>query len=161
MGIRLDEQEVWEFLDRGHTGIVTTLQRDGWPVSLPVWYAPIGGAVYLRTPRRSAKVARVRNDPRATFLVESGTAWSELKAVVLRCRARVLEPGPEADHADRVLGERYAGLGPPLAAAPAATRSRYSGMVVLRLDLQDDPLTWDNAKLRMRSTDPAIEKGAG
>ena len=36
--IRLSEDEAWDVLDKSHTGILTTLRRDGTPVSLPVWY---------------------------------------------------------------------------------------------------------------------------
>ena len=39
MGVRLDDDEAWAELDAAHTGILTTLRRDGWPVSLPVWFA--------------------------------------------------------------------------------------------------------------------------
>ncbi|HEX4530444.1 MAG TPA: pyridoxamine 5'-phosphate oxidase family protein [Acidimicrobiia bacterium] len=54
MGVRLSEDEAWAELDAAHTGILTTLRRDGWPVSLPVWFATIGRQIYVRTrPRRA------------------------------------------------------------------------------------------------------------
>ena len=42
MSIRLSEEEAWAELDRAHTGIFTTLQRDGWPISLPMWFVSFG-----------------------------------------------------------------------------------------------------------------------
>ncbi|MGH9137555.1 MAG: pyridoxamine 5'-phosphate oxidase family protein [Acidimicrobiales bacterium] len=38
MGVRLTDDEAWAFLENGHIGILTSLRRDGWPVSLPVWF---------------------------------------------------------------------------------------------------------------------------
>ena len=37
--VRLNEDEIWSFLEQGHTGILTSLRRDGTPIALPVWYA--------------------------------------------------------------------------------------------------------------------------
>ena len=76
MGIRLDEDEIRDFLEKGHTGILTTLLRDGFPVSLPTWFVADGGRLYLNTPAKTKKLARIRNDPRACFLVESGSDMS-------------------------------------------------------------------------------------
>lgn len=89
MGVRMNEEEAWAFLQQGHTGIFTTLRAGGWPVSLPVWYVVLDRAVYLHTPGKTKKVTRVRNDERACFLVESGEKWTDLAAVMLPVQAAV------------------------------------------------------------------------
>jgi hypothetical protein len=38
VSVRLDDDEVWAFLEKGHTAAFTTLREDGRPVTLPVWY---------------------------------------------------------------------------------------------------------------------------
>ena len=43
MTVRMTDEEIWEFLSEGHTGIFTTLRRDGYPIALPVWYAVVDG----------------------------------------------------------------------------------------------------------------------
>ena len=43
MGVRLTSDEAWAFVEHAHTGIFTTLRRDGQPVALPVWFATVGG----------------------------------------------------------------------------------------------------------------------
>ncbi|MET0887122.1 MAG: pyridoxamine 5'-phosphate oxidase family protein, partial [Mycetocola sp.] len=78
MGLALDDEEQAAFLERGHTGILTTLRLDGSPVSLPVWYLWRDGHVYIASPPGTAKIKRVRNDDRAWFLVESGERWVDL-----------------------------------------------------------------------------------
>ena len=78
MGVRLTDDEAWAELAAAHTGILTTLRRDGRPVALPVWFAVLDRRIYVRTPAGTHKVGHVRHDPRATFLVERGERWAEL-----------------------------------------------------------------------------------
>ena len=150
MSVRLDEREIREFLEHGHTGILTSLRADGWPVSLPVWYAVLDDRVYLRTPSKSKKVARIERDDRVSFLVETGEAWPELKAVVITGRAVVVEDEATLERVSEALATRYAGFGMPQS-APKATKRHYGGgSTVLRIDPVKHALTWDNAKIRLR-----------
>ena len=151
MGVRMGEDEAWEFLASGHTGILTTLRRDGWPVSLPLWYVVEDRAIYVSTPASAKKVARIRNDDRASFLVETGDAWVELAAVELAVRAAVLDDGEEADRARQAFGDKYAAFVPASSSRPEASNKLYSSQAVIRLDPVGKLLTWDNSRLRMRS----------
>lgn len=65
--IRLSEDEAGDVLDESHTGILTTLRRDGTPVPLPVWYVVDERTIVVKTPPRTKKVARVKRDARASF----------------------------------------------------------------------------------------------
>ena len=155
MGVRLDDDEAWAELDAAHTGILTTLRRDGWPVSLPVWFAALGHKVYVRTPPKTRKVQHVRRDPRATFLVERGERWVELCAVMVYAAVELLEPGDEYDAASAAITAKYDGFG--LAAesrqgkrVPSATKQHYAGQAeVLRLTPTERLVTWDNSRLRL------------
>jgi nitroimidazol reductase NimA-like FMN-containing flavoprotein (pyridoxamine 5'-phosphate oxidase superfamily) len=149
MGVRMSEEEAWEFLESGHTAILTTLRRDGWPISLPLWYVVENRVIYVASPQRSKKVARIRNDDRACLLVEQGEQWAELAAVQLSVRATILEPGAEADRAAATFSDRYAGFRPGPLRMPEATTKHYSGQVVIRLDPVGRVLSWDNSKLRL------------
>ena len=60
--LRLSDDEVWEFVRDAHTGVMTTLRRDGMPISLPVWFAAVDRIIYIRT--RGRKLQRIANDPR-------------------------------------------------------------------------------------------------
>ena len=44
--------------------LLVTYRRDGTPVPTPVWAAPAGGTLYVRSERNSGKVKRLRRDPR-------------------------------------------------------------------------------------------------
>jgi PPOX class probable F420-dependent enzyme len=149
MSVRLSDDEVWQFLAEGHTAILTTLRRDGWPVTLPVWFVVEDRRLYVSTPMRSKKVTRLRHDDRGCLLVERGEAWTELAAVELPVRASVLDPGDEADAASARFATKYAAFQPAAARVPDATKRHYTGQAVIRLEPAGPPLSWDNSRIRL------------
>ena len=150
MGVRLTDDEAWAELAAAHTGILTTLRRDGRPVPLPVWFVVLERHVYVRTPARTRKVEHVHNDPRATFLVERGERWSELCAVMVHADVTLLDAGTERDRVEATLDEKYASFRTDDAQLPDATRAHYAvESAVLKLWPIGRLLTWDNSKLRL------------
>ena len=87
-----------------------------------MWHAVIDRRIYVRTPRRTKQVARVRHDGRASFLAESGLDWAELCAVVVPVTATVVEDDAEATGA--AIDEKYAAHIVPPDGCPAALRRR-------------------------------------
>jgi PPOX class probable F420-dependent enzyme len=148
--VRMSRDEIWEFLREGHTGILTTLRADGMPVAMPVWYAVLDGAVVTMT--RGKKLARLRRDPRASFLVEGGEWWAELRAVHLTGTAEILSAEEAAALAPAVQAEhdrKYAAYRTDPSAMPEATRTVYatSDRAMVRLRPDQRILNWDNRKL--------------
>ena len=124
--IRLSEDEAEDVLDKSHTGILTTLRRDGMPVSLPVWYVVDERTIVVKTPPRTKKVARVKRDARASFLVESGERWIDLLGVHLSGTVRIIDDADEVSRLDAALHGKYAGFRPDAAVLPATTKARYA-----------------------------------
>ncbi|MCK9900932.1 pyridoxamine 5'-phosphate oxidase [Parafrankia colletiae] len=155
----MTEDEAWEFVARAHTGILTTLRADGAPVTLPMWFVVLGRAVYLSTPPRAAKLARVRRDPRAAFLVEAGRAWVDLRAVHVSGRLQVVDDDAARQQVRDLLDTKYAGFRLPPERLPAAVRAAYAERTVLRLDPQGRLLRWDNSRIRL--AEPPAAPGPG
>jgi PPOX class probable F420-dependent enzyme len=65
----MSEKARQEFLAKTRYGYLTTLRKDGSPVTVPVWFEWNGEAVSIFTGANSPKVSRIRNDPRVTLLV--------------------------------------------------------------------------------------------
>jgi nitroimidazol reductase NimA-like FMN-containing flavoprotein (pyridoxamine 5'-phosphate oxidase superfamily) len=148
MSVRLTEDEAWAFVAASTTAIVTTLRRDGFPITLPTWFVVIDRAVYLRTPDRSKKVARIRHDNRAGVLVESGAGWSELKAVSFAARAELVTDEEVRAQVLTMLGDKYRGRRQSRKTLPDSTVRHYAtGEAIIRLAPVDRLLTWDNAKV--------------
>ena len=151
MGVELDTAELRDFLARAHTGVLTTLRRDGSPIGMPMWFVVLDGAVHFRTPARTRKVARLRRDPRASFVVESGRSWIELKSVVLSGVLVLVEDAAERTRIDAALDAKYEAYRMDPDELPAATRRFYDvDYAHLRLDVDRPPLSWDNGKLVRR-----------
>jgi PPOX class probable F420-dependent enzyme len=147
MSVRLTPDEAWDVLDRAHTGILTTLRRDGMPISLPTWFAALDRTICLTAPSGTKKLARLRHDPRASFLVESGERWAELEAVHLTGRIETVTVEAEIDRIAQALDVKYAAFRTATTEMSEATRNHYAGRTYLRLVPDDRILSWDNRKL--------------
>ncbi len=150
MSVRLSEEEAWAFVAGSHTGIFTTLRADGMPVALPVWFVVLDRTVCMGSPSRAKKVARVRHDPRASFLVERGLAWSELEAVSLTGTVAIVDDEERCARIDAALDLKYAGFRTESAAMPDDTRAHYAGRTFLQFVPDERILSWDNHRIELR-----------
>jgi len=107
---------------RQRAALLTTYRRDGTPVGTAVNIAVDGDRAFVRTPNRTGKVNRLRNNPTAqlapcTYLGKpTGPAFS--------VQVRLLS-GDEAKHASRALVRKYRILqGVLVPLAHRLTRSR-------------------------------------
>ena len=152
MGIRLTPTEAWDVIAASHTGILTTLRRDGTPVSLPVWFVVDQQTIGMMTPSGTKKVSRIRHDPRASFLVESGQRWEELRAVHLTGRVQVVDDPDAVACIGSAFNAKYAPFRPASAALPTQTQAYYADQTFLRFTPEGRMLTWDNARIPLTKT---------
>jgi nitroimidazol reductase NimA-like FMN-containing flavoprotein (pyridoxamine 5'-phosphate oxidase superfamily) len=146
--VRMTDDEIWAFLRDGHTGILATLRSDGVPIMMPIWYAQVDRCVYVHT--RGKKLARIRNDSRASFLVEAGERWAELRAVHLTGKAEIIEPDEALSGVIQAeLDRKYATYRTAREEMPEATRGVYQQAdgATVRFTPDDRVLHWDNRKL--------------
>jgi PPOX class probable F420-dependent enzyme len=140
--------DAWRVLAEAHTGILTTLRRDGMPISLPVWFVVLDDRVFVSGPAPTKKFARLRADSRASFLVESGRRWSELRGVHLTGTARFVDDAGTRARVQAALDAKYAHFRTPRSAMPDATRARYeTDVATIELVADDRILSWDNSRL--------------
>ena len=150
MSIRLTVDEAWEAVESAHTGILTTLRRDGMPIELPVWFVVDDRSIALMTPAGTKKIARIRHDPRASFLVESGEQYAELRGVHLTGRVKAVEDALATSRIEAAVEAKYAAFRPPADSLPAAAQAYYAKQVFLRFVPEGRILSWDNARLVMK-----------
>ena len=130
-------------LAAAHTGILTTLMGDGTPISLPMWFVAMDERIYVTTPAHTKKVARVKRNPRVSFLVESGKRWAELEAVHLTGRARIIEDNDVRSCVRAALDDKYAAF-----RTEGGDRNVDGiAMAVIEITPDDRMLTWDNTRL--------------
>jgi len=147
-GIRLSVDDAWDTIDRAHTGILTTLRRDGVPISLPVWFVVLDRRICVSGPAHTKKFARIARDPRVSFLVESGERWADLVGVHLTGTARIVDDAQLLERVAIALAEKYDRFRTPRDQMPEKTRARYetpNATIEIRPD--DRILSWENARL--------------
>jgi nitroimidazol reductase NimA-like FMN-containing flavoprotein (pyridoxamine 5'-phosphate oxidase superfamily) len=151
VSIRLSRDEAWEELARAHTGIFTSLKADGTPITLPLWFVTLDERIYISAPARTKKIARLRRNPRCSFLVESGTYWRELKAVLLTGNAREVTDEGLKQRVRNALDAKYDQYRSKRSSMPKETRSVYEapGSVMFEMVPDDRILTWDNARIEL------------
>jgi uncharacterized protein len=84
---------------------VTSFKRDGTGVATPVWFVSDGGRLFALTDLHSAKVRRIRRNPRV--LIASCRADGKLRSEPLVARAVVLTANPDLERVQKLLIERY------------------------------------------------------
>jgi PPOX class probable F420-dependent enzyme len=85
--IKLSDAEALELLEGERIAVVSSLGLRGWPHSMPMWYVPRGGEIWVWTYAKSQKVRNLERDPRATVLVETGEEYGELRGVMIEAEA--------------------------------------------------------------------------
>ena len=84
--------------------LLTTYRRDGTPVGTAVNIAVDGDRAYVRTPHRTGKVKRLRNNPNVE--IAPSTLRGRPTGASVRVQAKLLS-GDEATHASRALARKY------------------------------------------------------
>lgn len=105
--IRMTPSEEREFLEAGHTAILTSVGRDGLPHPVAMWYVVIDGLVHFATYTKSQKVTNFRRDPAAAVLVEEGRTYEELRGLLIQGQAEVSDDPDLALRVQRGLFEKY------------------------------------------------------
>jgi len=148
-GVRLDVDEAWAVVEGSHTGIFASLRRDGMPIMLPVWFVVIDRRIYLRTGADSKKARRINHDPRASFLVESGERWAELRSVHFTGHIdRIEEQSPLIAQIDGLFEDKYASFRTSAAKMSEATRAYYArSRAFFEFTPDERILSWDNRRL--------------
>src|SRR3954470_16324764 len=145
--IKLSEVELLELLDGERIAIVSSLGPRGSPHSMPMWFVPRAGEIWIWTYGKSQKVRNLERDPRATVLVETGRECGELRGVMIEAEAEIHRDGKTVLGFAEELTLRYAeGISTVGGDAKAALEAQAPKRVAIHFK----PLqtaTWDHRKL--------------
>jgi len=83
--------EMANFLDVGRDLQVASINADGTPHLVTMWYVRDGDELCFWTYAKSQKVVNVRRDPRVTVLVATGDVYEELRGVSVNGTATVVD----------------------------------------------------------------------
>jgi PPOX class probable F420-dependent enzyme len=148
--IRLSDAELKEYLAKAQTMTIVTLNKDGTPHPMPMWFGvEPDGAIVMTTFTKSQKIANIARDPRVSLLVESGGAvYSSLKGVVLYGKAELIRDTEQVvDVLTRISTKT---LDNPDDKTRDGIRSAVRGTAPKRTGIRIRPekiVSWDHSKL--------------
>ncbi len=110
--ITMTGREITAFLDEAAILEVATIGSNGWPHLAPMWFVMEDERIVFRSFTRSQKILNLQRDPRLTVLAEDGDAYEELRGVMIKAEARLIEDPAYVLAIYGRLAAKYAMVGP-------------------------------------------------
>ncbi|MBM3218163.1 MAG: hypothetical protein FJZ38_05665 [Candidatus Rokubacteria bacterium] len=99
----LTDAAVQRYLSTKEVVVLATLQADGAPLAMPMWFLHDPASLTMISVDGLQKVKNLRRDPRVSVAAESVGANKEISGVIVQGRAEFLQDTPER----RALVERF------------------------------------------------------
>ena len=100
----LDQAEIQQFLTSRYIAVLATVQPDGSPLAMPMWFLPDPTVLTMLSVDNLQKVRNLRRDPRVCVVAETADAQgSEGRGVIVVGRAEFVAEGAER----RTLVDRF------------------------------------------------------
>jgi PPOX class probable F420-dependent enzyme len=144
--IQLSPQEQRELIDSERIVVVSSLGRRGWPHSMPLWYVPRDGEIWIYTYAKSQKVRNLERDPRATLVIETGHEYEELRGIEIEAEAEIHRDIETVFDLVKELTSRYAGGAEIDDEAVETLKNQARKRVAIRFEPRR-VATWDHRKL--------------
>jgi PPOX class probable F420-dependent enzyme len=142
--VAMTAEEATELLTGSHKLQLATINRDGTPHLVTMFYIMLGGQIAFWTYRASQKARNLARDPRVTCLVETGEEYFDLRGVQVAGRVVAVEDPADVMEIGRGIATVMAGMpAGELEEYVAHTARKRAGYVV-------DPvrvISWDHRKL--------------
>lgn len=140
-----DEQRA--FWEDQRTLHVASLNSDGTPHLVPMWFAWVDGNLAFWTYGRSQKIVNLRRDPRITVMGEAGDKYEELRGITIVGRAEIIEEREPVYTFGMDVFQRYWG---PVEGDLTEVRAGVELMGAKRVLVvvhPEDTASWDHRKL--------------
>ena len=142
--IKMSDDEMRSFLEAGRDLQVASINADGTPHLVTMWYVLRHGEIAFWTYRKSQKIVNLRRDPRLSVLVATGDKYEELKGVSVIGRAEIVDDQEEVLGYGEAVYERY--WGPLNDTVLEGVRAMGAKRVVVVVK-PEKILSWDHGKL--------------
>jgi PPOX class probable F420-dependent enzyme len=145
--IVLSDAELLELLEGERVAIVSSLGPRGWPHSMPMWFVPRDGEIWIWTYAKSQKVRNLERDRRASVLVETGHEYGELRGAMIETEAEIHTDFETVIGFAEELTLRYAD---GISSIDGDAKAALEAQAPKRVAIHFKPLrtaTWDHRKL--------------
>jgi nitroimidazol reductase NimA-like FMN-containing flavoprotein (pyridoxamine 5'-phosphate oxidase superfamily) len=139
LDLSLSREELDDYLRSEATIRLATVNRDGTPHIVPLWFVWLDGAVFMNSTLGNRTVRNLERDRRATGCVDDGRTYDDLRGAVLHGPVEPAGDDPRLPEVERLWSAKY------LAGNPVPFRT-WKGRVWLRMD-PDRVASWDFRKI--------------
>lgn len=91
MTASLADPVIQQFLSTKEVVVLATLQKDGAPLAMPMWFLADPTCLYMVSVVNTQKVRNMRRDRRVCVVAESGTRGADIHGVTIQGRVEFLE----------------------------------------------------------------------
>ena len=106
----LADSRVQRFLDGKEIALLATVQADGAPLAMPMWFLHDPAALTMISVADTQKVRNIRRDGRVCVVAEAVAAGGEIRGVTVQGRAELLADSPERRELIGRFHAKYRGL---------------------------------------------------
>ena len=106
-GIRMSDEEAWEFIGECRNLQFATLSKDGSPHQTTLWFGIDDEAIFFDSYAKAQKAVNVLRDPRVSLLFEKGIEYGELRGVAVNGRAELVKDSAQSVALKVAIGKRY------------------------------------------------------
>lgn len=103
----LDDAVIQRFLSTKHVALLATVQADGAPLAMPMWFLHDPATLTMISVEGSQKVRNLRRDPRVCVVAEAGGGGADIRGVTVTGRAEFLPDGAPRRALIERLHEKY------------------------------------------------------
>lgn len=94
---KLTDEQIEAYLDsRPGWAVLSTIDQDGFPHSVPLGYFRLGRDVIMGVRDGTRKVANIERNPNVSILLEDGSTMADIRGVLLQGHARIVREPVEA-----------------------------------------------------------------
>jgi len=109
--MKLDDAAIQTFLATKQIALLATVQADGAPLAMPMWFLHDPAALIMISVEGTQKVRNLRRDPRVCVVAEAGGGGEDIRGVTVTGQAEFLADGAERRALIERFHEKYPRLG--------------------------------------------------
>jgi PPOX class probable F420-dependent enzyme len=146
--IQMSDDEIRDFVRASKTIIINSIDPNGYPHPMPMWFAmDDDGAIRMTTFRKSQKVKNIERDPRVSLLVEDGEEYAQLRGVVFYGKAEILDDLAAVTQTLLAIGGQEMPKDPEARKTLEAGMARTASKRICILIRPERVVSWDHRKL--------------
>jgi PPOX class probable F420-dependent enzyme len=107
MAERLEDERIQRFLATKEVVVLATIQADGSPLAMPVWFLHSVDALIMISQANTQKVRNLQRDPRVCVVAEAAGGLAGIRGVIFQGRAEFLLESDERRALARAFLKKY------------------------------------------------------